>query len=193
MKTPIILIGPLSAGKSSAAECLAERLSLPHISMDNVRTTYYEEIGYDEELAQRKHEEGWWERYWYWKPFEAYAVERILADHLVGVIDFGAGHSVYEDDQLFARVAALLAPYPYIFLLLPTPDLSQSLEILSGRDETAAQLVEVNQHFLEHHSNYDLAKFIIYTEDQSPSEICDHIVGMLNRLTARQNRGLSLK
>jgi hypothetical protein len=39
-----------------------------------------------------------------WKPLEAYAVERILADHQHAVIDLGGGHSVQEDPTLFARV-----------------------------------------------------------------------------------------
>jgi shikimate kinase len=184
MKTPIILIGPISAGKTSVAECLAHRLSLPQISMDVLRTDYYLEVGYDEELAQQKRNEGgWWERYRYWKPFEAHAVARILADHPVGVIDFGAGHSVYEDEQLFQRVADILAPYPFIFLLLPSADVAESVKILASRDETAQQLAEVNEHFLRHHSNGDLAKFIVYTKDKTPLEICDELLALLNATT----------
>lgn len=181
MNDTIILIGPISAGKTSVAECLALRLSRPRVSMDEVREEYYNEIGFDEKLARQKREEGgWWERYRYWKPFEAYAVERILADHPGKVIDLGAGHSVYEDDELFRRVATLLAGYAYIFLLLPSPDREQSLQILSGRDETARELADVNRHFLEHHSNYDLAKSIIYTEEKTPAEICEEILKKIN-------------
>jgi hypothetical protein len=45
--------------------------------MDEYRWGYYKEIGYDEELAKHKRQtEGFWGVYQYWKPFEAYAVER---------------------------------------------------------------------------------------------------------------------
>jgi shikimate kinase len=180
MKDTIILIGPISSGKTTVAELLAKRLARPQVSMDVERHAYYQEIGYDEDLAQRKLDAGgWWARYRYWKPFEAYAVERILADHPGAVIDFGAGHSVYEDDVLFARVAVMLAPYPNVFLLLPSPDVEASLRLLSAREDHSPQLIEINRHFLEHHSNYDLAKTIVYTEDKLPEAVCEVILALI--------------
>src|SRR5260221_11704513 len=106
MHSTIILIGPICAGKSTVAKLLAEALHLPHYSVDDDRWTYYKEIGYDEAEASRiaKSEQGMLGLLRYWKPFEAHAVERVLADHSDSVIDFGAGHSVYEDPSLFARV-----------------------------------------------------------------------------------------
>ncbi|UCJ13977.1 MAG: hypothetical protein JWS08_09770 [Phormidium sp. PBR-2020] len=104
--------------------------------MDEYRWNYYKEIGYDEELAKYKREtEGFWGIYQYWKPFEAHAVERLLSDHKNCVIDFGAGHSVYEDNSLFQRVQRVLAPYPNIVLLLPSSDLNESVQILNERNE----------------------------------------------------------
>ena len=46
--TPVIIIGPMCAGKSTVAQYLAERLDFPRIELDEVRWTYYEEIGYDQ-------------------------------------------------------------------------------------------------------------------------------------------------
>jgi len=182
MHASIILIGPISAGKTTVAEWLAARLNLPHVSMDDFRFTYYAEMGYDEQLAQRKRdEEGWWARYWYWKPFEAYAVGRLLNDHHNAVIDLGAGHSVYEDERLFQQVATVLAPYPHVVLLLPVPDVDESLRILSSRDETAAALREVNAHFLRHPSNYQLAKMVVYTQGKTPQEVSDEIIRHINQ------------
>lgn len=50
MKTDltIILIGPMSAGKSTIGKLLAEKLGIPQYSVDDVRWDYYREIGYDE-------------------------------------------------------------------------------------------------------------------------------------------------
>ena len=47
----IILIGPMSAGKSTVGQLLAEKLSLPSYSIDEFRWDYYAEIGYDQEKA----------------------------------------------------------------------------------------------------------------------------------------------
>jgi deoxyadenosine/deoxycytidine kinase len=78
MPSTIILIGPIGAGKSTIGQLLAQRLDLPQCSMDEKRWNYYREIGCDEDLARCKREtEGFWGIYQYWKPFEAYAVERL--------------------------------------------------------------------------------------------------------------------
>ncbi|MEH2063238.1 MAG: hypothetical protein V7K50_13410 [Nostoc sp.] len=48
----IILIGPISTGKSTIGRLLAQKLGIPQCSMDDVRLDYYKEINYDEELAK---------------------------------------------------------------------------------------------------------------------------------------------
>lgn len=178
MPSDIILIGPKGAGKTTIGKLLAGRLGLPQCSMDDLRFNYYKEIGYDEDLAARiRKEQGFVELYWYWKPFEAYAVERLLSEYSQCVIDFGAGHSVYEDDEQFARVQRVLAPYNNIILLLPSPDWEESLQILNERvGSLIFNNFDLNQHFLQHHANYDLAKFIIYSKGKTPEETCEEII-----------------
>ena len=146
--------------------------------MDEFRWNYYAEIGYDNGLAKKKQEmEGSWGLYKYWKPFEAYAVERLLSAHSHCVIDFGAGHSVYEDDELFHRVQQILAPYPNVVLLLPSETLEESLQILNDRTGYVPDgNPHINEHFLRHHSNYSLAKFTVYGNGRMAEEICDEIV-----------------
>jgi shikimate kinase len=177
MNTDIILIGPIGAGKSTLAKLLSERLGLPRCPMDDVRWDYYKEIGYDENLARQKGEQSFWKLYEYWKPFEAHAVERLLSEHSNCVVDFGAGHSVYEDDGLFNHIQQILAPYKNIVLLLPSPDQDESVELLNARDEFLRNMTpNINEHFIKHHSNYDLAKFVVYTKGKTPEETCSEIL-----------------
>jgi shikimate kinase len=182
MVSDIILIGPMGAGKSTQGKLLAEKLGLPRCPMDDVRWAYYKEIGYDEERAKEiRQKEGFLGVYRYWKPFEAHAVERLLSEHSGCVIDFGAGHSVYEDDALFARVQRVMAPYENVVLLLPSPDLDESARLLrerSGGD--AGEGPDLNEHFVKHHSNHDLARIVVYTKEKSPEETRDEILGRVS-------------
>ncbi|HRF50415.1 MAG TPA: shikimate kinase [Anaerolineales bacterium] len=177
MGSAVILIGPVRTGKSTVGSLLATKLTVPFYELDDLRFGYYNEIGYDRAEAKRRIErEGFWGLYRYWKPFEAYAVERLLKEHQEGVIAFGAGHSVYEDDVLFERVRAVMAPFPRVVLLLPSPDLGVTMGELRARD-TDAPVTEpdINEHFVRHHSNYDLAKEVVYTLGRTAEETCDEI------------------
>jgi shikimate kinase len=177
----VILIGPISAGKSTLSKLIAEKLGIPCRHMDQVRIRYYKEIGYDDDLAQQiLRKDGFLGLYRYWKPFEAHAVERLLSEDEEVVIDFGGGHSVYEDDALFARVQSVMAPYPYVILILPSPDKDKSVRILNERTGgVVSEGFDFHQHFVNHHSNYDLAKHIVYTEGKTPEETCAEIVEII--------------
>ena len=183
MITDIILIGPISTGKSTIGSLLAQKLGIPRYSMDDYRWQYYQEINYSEDLANQIREEaGFLKLYQYWKPFEAYAVERLLAQYDNCIIDFGAGHSVYEDEQLFTKVQRILEPYRNVILILPTPDLDESIQILNERNGgLVSNDVDFNEHFVKHHSNHDLAKFVVYTKGKSPEETRDDILNLIKR------------
>jgi shikimate kinase len=182
----IILIGPIDTGKTTIGELLSQQLNRKWVEMDGLRFQYYQEIGYDEGVAWDKRQTGLAELVAYWKPFEIHAVERILADHPDDcVIDFGAGHSVYEDPSHLERAKRALQDYPNVILLLPSPDIAESLKILADRQRSddpkvRADVAGLNEHFLNHHSNYELAKMTVYTKDKLPEETCDEIMGKLN-------------
>jgi shikimate kinase len=192
MNATIVLIGPMCAGKSSTARLLAERFGLKCIELDELRWGYYREIGYDEEMAAllKSSKAGLLERASYWKPFEAYAVERVVQDYKNCVLDFGAGNAVFEDEALFTRVQQALAPVEHVILLLPSPDLDASTAVVNTR--FAKLLAEVagtvnpealllNEHFVKHPSSRRLAKMVIYTEDKTPKEVCDEIMKRIGR------------
>lgn len=184
MPSDIILIGPQTAGKSTVGALLATRLGLPQCSMDEYRWRYYKEIGYSEALAKEKREaEGAWGIIQYWKPFEAYAVECLLMEHTNCVIDFGAGHSVYDDLTLFRRVEQALSSYANVVLLLPSPNLEESIDILAERNRHLPKdICNTNEYFIRHPSNSKLAKYTVYTKSKTPQETCHEVLRLVNIL-----------
>jgi shikimate kinase len=173
----IILIGPQYAGKSTLGHLLAERLGRPNVSMDSKRWDYYKEIGWDrDEQTRIGAAEGFSGTYRYWKKFELHAVGRLLEEHRNCVFDFGAGHSVYEDEAQFSRVQELLAPYPNVILLLPSPDPDESLTIMRQRGGFIRDGMPANRFFLTHLANDGLAKHVVYTAERTPEQTRDEVL-----------------
>jgi shikimate kinase len=178
----IILIGPRCVGKSTIARLLSARLGIEQVSLDEVGHNYYQGTGFDEELAnQIRTEMGFRGFYCYMQPFLAIAVERVLSKYKRCVIDFGAGHSVYMDDDLFARVHSILAPFENVFLLLPSPDLNESVQILRDRPKLTINGMDANKYLINHPSNYALAKHVVYTDKKTPEQTRDEILRFIKR------------
>lgn len=185
MNKTIILIGPIGTGKTTIGRLLAQKLNHPLRSIDQLRSAYYEKIGYDNAHAA---DQGIQAVIKYSKPFEAQMVEMILADNPNSIIDFGASNSVYDDQNLLQRVQNALAPYPNVILLLPSPDTAESNQILKERlikmlteagKTYSDKSFELNNYFIQHPSNHHLAKTIVYTKGKSAEQICDEIVAGL--------------
>ncbi len=93
------------------------------------------------------------------------------------VLDFGSGHSVYEDEALYAWVQKAMSPFENVVLLLPSSDLDEIVRILrEGKWYGFANGFDFHEHFVKHHSNRDLAKITIYTYGKSPEETRDEIL-----------------
>lgn len=184
MTKTIIFIGPICSGKTTVAALLAKKLDMPQCSIDDVRFTYYKDNGFSEDTQREiREQEGFNGVYSYWKPFEADAAVRIVREYQHHIIDFGGGHSVYEDPLLFKKVSTALDAEPYIFLLLPSADQKESVQVLNERlleVTTDPQVHAINEHFVTNPSNERLAKYIIYTNGKTPGETAEEIEKIVN-------------
>jgi shikimate kinase len=178
---PIILIGPPAVGKSTVSQLLAAQLGVPLYALDVQKRDYPPELGYDPnrvaQLFQTQGIRGVWR---YEQPFLAAHLGQIIRDYQDGIVDFGAGHSVFEDETDLAQARHALAPYPNIVLLLPSPDLDQSIHILKERPRSTINGVDTNRYLIEHPAYADLATIVVYTEGQTPEETCRAIIAQLN-------------
>jgi adenylate kinase family enzyme len=170
---PILFLGPVRAGKTTLARLVASRLNFQHISLDEIRWKYYSEIGYDEDLAKQiRLKGGVLALMFYRQLFDSYSVERVLADYPEAVIDFGAGVGPFENQEQLNRIRSLFEPIPNVFLLLPSPDIVETLQILKQRDINPPSDLhfDINAHFIGHPGYSLLAKYIIYTKNKTPDQ-----------------------
>ena len=63
-----------------------------------------------------------------------------------------------------------------MFLIQPSPDPTESLQILHERGQGNIAGIAVNRFFTLHSSNYDLASNIVYTEGKTPEECAAKII-----------------
>ncbi|KAF5582629.1 shikimate kinase [Fusarium pseudoanthophilum] len=176
----IILIGPEGAGKTTIGKVLAEKLDRELFSLDRHRIELYAPFNYDDAHANKLYEqEGVEALLKYWKYFEYRAVVDILqnalkpGDKFYGkILDFGAGHSVFENKEELDHVGELIAPYEGVFLILPCEDVDEALSIM---EERRGHELSYNRHFLDHPSNKRLAKRTVYTKDISPERSADEM------------------
>lgn len=185
--TDIIIIGPVGAGKTTQGKLVAEALNKQSLSLDNVANDYYAASGFSpSDFQKAKEESGYLAAYRLWCPSLAYAAQRVVKDYTGCVIDFGAGHSHYEDKLLFEAVQKALAGFQHIILLLPTADLNQSVALLKQQciDKRDRDWVHDGYDFIEHwvkdDCNHDLATDTIYTDGQSPVQTCEQILKIIN-------------
>ncbi len=185
MRKEVILIGPMGVGKTTLATLLSEKLQVQSIGLDEIRWYYYYKQGYSVAYAQALRQQKGFRKglYAYWKPFEADSVVAMLADFQGCVFHFGAGQSVYEDPALFAKVQDALKDCAHVVLLVPAKDHCESLEYLVNRFKARghtpdADMVEMLKHFIEHPSNWTLAKHIVFIKDKSLEIICEEVLAI---------------
>lgn len=183
MEKPIILIGPMAAGKSSVAQELGVLTKIPRRPMDRLRWYYYFKNGFS--LEAELEMENFTQVTEYWKPFELKAVTSIIEEFPDSIIDFGAGHSYYPDEAMLTTAENILSDFPNIFLLLPSDDKEESLQICNERlknrkkEELSEEEKLANKNFVFHKSNETLAKHTIYSKGKTPLDVAEEIQSLL--------------
>ena len=163
----IILIGPSGAGKTTVAKELNKKTKMPRVSLDTI--------------MNKLKQSGFSTLYDNVEEFNYYIISQILkkakSNNLYGVIDFGAGHSVYDDKEIFEKIKTMLKPFKNIVLLLPNKDEEVSLEIINGR---ATGDISENRKFYESPCNKELATMTIYENGRQPSQVAEEIISRVN-------------
>ena len=178
---PIILIGPMKAGKSTVGKLLAAQLDWPFVSLDWVEEEYMKPVGYDEAVAVAlEQSQDYSARYTYRRSFFDEAVIGFLADHSSSVLELGGGHPILPTEAKQRRVNQALAPYQYVVLLMPAADIETSLKILNARQKPENREPDLNKMFLADNRFFELAKLVVYTDGQSPEESCQEILARLS-------------
>ncbi len=169
LNNSIILIGPLGAGKSTISNHLASTLDMPKISLDNRKQLSYL-------YQQRKNFKNN-------KEFEFFLTGSVLTNlSEPTIIDFGAGHSIYENPIMFLEIQQLIQQFHNVVLLMPSTDKEESLTILNQRKkiEEGSNQERDNRHFLSSHCNYALKTITQYTKEKSPEEITSELLSKLH-------------
>lgn len=191
---PLVLIGPPGAGKSRCADYLSRETGFSRIEVDEQqwpRLRAHPDIRAAELVAgepaptgRRAYLTGLRERLTAERG--AAAAARILEEARAGatidllaradegtVIDFGAGHSIYEHLDLRERVRQALRP-ARVVLLRPCADLDVAVVILAARLAAQGRAVSAERlrGYLLHPSNHALAGTVVDTEGRTIAELC---------------------
>jgi hypothetical protein len=72
----------------------------------------------------------------------------------------------------------LLRPYENVFLLFPSEDKDESLDILMKRYEEPLH-IGTARYLVFHESYFDLSKYQIYTKEKTPEDSAEEILSIL--------------
>jgi len=183
---PIVLIGPMAAGKTTLSRALSSRLGLPYAPLDWVGFHAMVRDGLDVRAYEAA--PSWAEQHAIRLPHLIAAAEGAVRDFPKFLLDFGAGHAHFDPPEEQARLAAVLGPLPNVFLILPTLDLDRAEAICLERDQArwAKHGHDWEETRAPFHRTYvrsacfrQVAKHTILTEGREIQACVDEMLGLL--------------
>lgn len=165
MKT-IILIGMMGAGKSTIGKLLAQKLKVKFIDVDSeiVKNTAMSISDIFSKYGEK-----------YFRDIEANTIKSVFYNKdLVLSLGGGAFENYATREYLIGRTNIIyLKTSPEIIYERIKPDKSRPLL----KDDMSVE--KINYIINEREKNYELAKFIISTDNKEPEQIADEILGVL--------------
>lgn len=165
----------MGVGKSTLAAALADTLGMPRCCLDDIQWDYFEQWGFDHARAKHLLRSDSAQFLAYTNPYMARAAVRAIGDHPGCVIDFGAGHTAFDDAEQVKPLKAAFANLKHTFLLLPSPEPAFNESVLSGLSDG----MTMNARFIRHPLQLELASHIIYTYGKSPEEITEEALACI--------------
>lgn len=170
----LILIGPQNVGKSTTAQWIVNVARVGRLSLDDSRQPWFRDrqAAFKEAMnippSDPKQET-------LFKLAEAQSVQQCVRSTDKTVIDFGAGHSVYENADHFEMVRSALAGH-HVVLLLPSIDVEISRLYLQERCDYDIGMCQLADRCLDNPSNRTLAHAVVYTKGKNPIEVASEVL-----------------
>lgn len=159
----ILLIGPSGIGKTAIGKELSKRTGLEQLSLDRV--------------ANEDRRNGIRGKFPNSDDYKLYLFNKVIENakknNSYGIVDFGAGHSVFESEEKFMQAKELLGDFQNIVLLQYSDDIDESLKVINARSTGD---IKDNLHFITSECNTSLATMIVYTKNKTIEEIAEEII-----------------
>lgn len=170
----LILIGPQNVGKSTTAHWIARASLAPRLSLDDrVQAWYRDKQAAFKEAATIPPSDPNYHRLF--KLAEAESARQCVGSTDRTVIDFGAGHSVYDHSDHLEMVRTALAGH-HVVLLLPSINVEISRLTLHERCGHDIGTCDLANFCLDNPSNRSLARVVVYTNGKTPIEVANEVL-----------------
>lgn len=168
----IYVIGVFGVGKTTLSKLLSKEKNKKLISLDFIRWSIYEKIGYDfnyiEQLVKRKK---FIDLYRYNSKFEIELVKETIMNTSDTVIDFGAGHSIIESESTFNYIRKLMKERGITIFL--------DKKIISNHTNIHPEEKFLNSYFLASKCNQKLSDITVMIDNKNKSQILNEVLNKL--------------